>query len=271
MTAGELDPSEVFRKTELRWRARRTLRRCRELMGDYPVLLPIHLRCTPEGPERTITKRTQLVIEGYPRCGNTFATFALKAAHNDSIVISSHVHTPAQVKHAVRLGVPTLVVVREPVDTVASLVIAAPHVRLKRALREYIHHHREILPYRYGYVVGTFDRVTTDLNSVIDALNARFSTAFKHFAQSPEGVDAVFRAIDVHHAKVHSNKIAERVAPRPSIARKVEKEWLLGELQRPELAALVHEARATYLEFDTPSPNALVVPSVRRDQSQGSV
>ena len=91
-----------------------------------------------------------MVIEGFPRSGNTYATFALRHAERRAgreVVISSHVHTPSAVRAAVHGGFPTLLVIRRPLDTLVSLLIAVPHVRFGDALDEWLHHHRQILPY----------------------------------------------------------------------------------------------------------------------------
>src|SRR5438270_96173 len=70
----ELLSDELPLATRLRYQTRLSLRRCRELVGDNPVFLPLVLACTPEGRSRAITAgKTDVVVEGFPRCGNTFA------------------------------------------------------------------------------------------------------------------------------------------------------------------------------------------------------
>ena len=45
-------------------------------------------------------------------------------------------------------------------------------------------------------VVGEFARVTTDLGSLIEQMNARFGTAFTPFDHTPENVERVFAFIE---------------------------------------------------------------------------
>ena len=170
--------------------------------------------------------------------------------------VSSHVHVPAQVRRAVALGKPTLFVVREPVACLASLLTAAPHVRIKPAYEEYIHHHREVLPLVDDLVIGTFEQITTDFGLVVDALNARFGTSFARFEQTPENVDRVFARIDAHYEELYGDRASERVVPRPSAARKAEKAWLTAQLTLPRHAGLLAEAREVYaaLVERTPGP-----------------
>ncbi len=223
---------------------RRALRRIHRRLGDHPAALPLILRATPLGTERAITDRTELVIEGYPRSGNTFAVFAFQHAQPREVVVASHVHVPAQVVRAVQREVPTLVVVREPVATVASLVIAAPHVTLQRAFREYTHYHEILLPHRQGFVLADFDQVTTDLGSVITEVNRRFGTEFAPFVHTVEVEAEVLRAIDAHHLAVHGG--AEDLAPRPSGARTTRSETIVRAADGAALAKDRASARRVY-------------------------
>ena len=53
-----------------------------------------------------------------------------------------------------------------------------------------------LLPYRDRMVVGEFGRVTSDLGSLIEEMNARFGTAFTPFVHTPENVERVFAFIE---------------------------------------------------------------------------
>jgi hypothetical protein len=226
---------------------RRVLRRARQVIGDDPLFLPIVLRATPTGTVRRITPETDIVIEGFPRSGNTFAYFALRHAAGDDLVISSHVHTPSQVKLAVSERFPTLVVIRQPMDTITSLLIAAPHVPFESAIKEYIHHHREIFPLRDRFVIGSFDDVTKDFGAVTERINERFGTSFPLFANTEEDVEAVFAAIEENHRVLHGG--TENVVPRPSEARKAEKAWLVEQLSKKPYRTLMAEAEGVYTDF----------------------
>lgn len=222
------------------------MRRVHKLLGDHPAALPVVLRLTPLGTVRRIHDGTQLVVEGFPRSGNTFAVFALRRAQPGAVDVTSHVHVPAQVKLAVRRGVPTLLCVREPLGTTASLVIAAPHLPIDRALEEYVHHHRQLVPLLDGCLVADFEQITSDMGAVTVAVNERFGTAFVPFDHTPEHQAEVFAAIDEHHHQVHGG--TEHVVARPSEQRKADQARVHELLASSALAGLVAEAEGTYAE-----------------------
>lgn len=229
-----------------RARARLAVRRAHKLLGDHPAALPVVLRLTPLGTSRRIHAGTQLVVEGFPRCGNTFAVFALRSAQPDHVEVTSHVHVPAQVKLAVRRGLPTLLCVREPIGATTSLVIAAPHVPAHRALREYVHHHQQLLGLLEHCEVADFTQITTDMGAVTVAVNERFGTRLVPFEHTPEHEAEVFAAIDRHHREVHGD--TEHVVARPSEQRRADQARVRALLHSSALAGLVEEAEGTYRE-----------------------
>lgn len=239
---------EVFSHWRPRAELRRALRRVREWIGDYPVFLPVLLRATPKGTSRALSADTDLVVEGYPRSGNTFAVTALEFANPD-VVIKSHVHFPAQVRAAVHRSLPTMICIRQPIDSVASLLIAFPHIRIGAALREYIHHHEEMLDVADQVLIAPFDEITTDLAPITAELNERWGLQLKPFSHSAADTEAVFDRIDERNRLDHGKEASERLFARPSATRQGEKQWILYQLGSPRFAKRLARAEAIYAEL----------------------
>ena len=254
----EPDPPIAFDTQSPRALARRGLRRVRQALGDRPAFLPIVLRATPIGPSRRITPETELVIEGYPRSGNTFAHFAILQAEPGA-VITSRVHTPSQVKRAAAVGTPTLLTIRDPLDSITSTVVAAPHVPIRSLLEEYIHHYEQLYPYLDRVLVATFEEITTDFDVVIAALNDRFSLGFRPFEHTPEHTAAVFAAIEEHHREHWGDDQAG--LPLPIASQRALKARVRREVQRPEYAALLYEAQTVH---DTVAARSITAGAPRR-------
>ena len=91
---------------------------------------------------RLADRRTKICVEGYPSTGNTLATFVILRCWPDirAPQIASHRHSAAAVKSAVHRGVPTIVLVREPVTAIASNVVRFGH-SLETAADDYIDFH----------------------------------------------------------------------------------------------------------------------------------
>lgn len=233
-------------------RTRRQLRRARQLLGDHPVFLPLILRATPLGASRRIERTTRLVVEGFPRSGNTYASVALRHALDLDRpgLLASHVHTPSQVKLAVRRGLPTVLVVREPAEAVASLLVAAPHVRPAAAMREWVHHHRVLLGVRDRIVVTTLAEVTNDLAGLVDRINQRFDCDFAIPAAAP-AAEVVLATMTEQHRRVYGADL--RMAPWPAAERSALRSQARRLVDHPSTAPWRRQADELYALFVTGS------------------
>jgi hypothetical protein len=220
--------------------ARRFVRRAHELLGDAEPLLPLQLLLTPEpARDRWPTPATDLVVEGFVRSGNTFAVEAFRAAQPGPVRVASHVHLPAQLRRAVRLGLPTIVVVRRPADAVVSQVIWSPHVQPRSALRYWVHYYSEVLRFGPAVVIAPFERVTTDFGSVVEAVNHRFGTRFTPFRHTPAAVEAVFAAIEEREHRLRRSHTMAQTVSRTDESRSEAKAAVASRLGEPDLAPLV--------------------------------
>jgi len=146
------------------------------------------------------TDETELVIDGFPRSGNTFAVVAFQLAQPNPVRVSHHIHSPGHIRTAVMRGTPVMLTARQPRDAVVSCVIREPYVSLKQALRAYTTFYESLLSVRDRVVVADFDQITTDMGSVIDRINERFDTRFAAFAHTIPAASACFEIIE-HRAR----------------------------------------------------------------------
>jgi hypothetical protein len=151
-------------------------------------------RPPPLGPS------TDVVIEGFPRSANTFAVAAFRLAQPADVRIAHHRHAPAQVLGAAKIGVPALVLIREPEEAILSYVTRHPEIGMRQALKDYIRFYERVLPHRGRFVCATFKEVTSDFARVTRRLNDRFGTSFEEFVHTDEHVQEVFRRMDRYHA-----------------------------------------------------------------------
>lgn len=231
---------------------RRLLRRAKYAVGDQPALMPLFLRLTPEGTRRAITDKTDIVIEGFPRSGNTFAVFALRDA-NPQLSVASHIHHHGPIRIAAKRNLPLLVVIREPVECLSSYLIAGPHGQPQGVLEEYCSYHWALRETGSAAVIATFDQVTTGYAEVIERLRARFKIDLVPYTNSPEADARVFDGIKDDHARIHQRRKAAEVAPVPHAERREIKERHAAALRDPSLSPLLAKAESIYLELASQS------------------
>jgi hypothetical protein len=199
----------------------------KSIVAQYPSLaMPLARRRARRTGAAVLDETTDIVIEGFPRSGNTFAVAAFDFAQQGRVRIAHHIHAPAHVMAAVRAGVPALVLVREPEEAVLSYVVRR-HIPIGQALRGYLRFYRPLHRYRKAFVVGTFEEVTTDFGTTIEAVNRRFGTRFREFEHTDENVRACLEAIDRDYLRFsEGGEALEEIVARPSPLRSGLKEEL---------------------------------------------
>lgn len=165
-----------------------------------------------------ISQETDVVIEGFPRCGNTFAAIAFAMAQSEPVRLAHHLHAQVQIQKAIQWRIPVLVLTRDPVSAVASFVTREPDVTVSQALIQYGRFYRYVLACLENVVIADFHEITTNYAAVIQRLNARFGKVFKPYANSEEEDAKVFASIDALNKVVESGDWSK--AARPLSVRK---------------------------------------------------
>jgi hypothetical protein len=201
--------------------------------------------------ELVITDGTELVIEGYPRSGNTFAVAALQFAQPRPLQIARHTHLPAQVMEGVRRGLPTLVIVRNPRDAAISLVIREPEVTIARALERYRRYHDRIHACRSGFMVATFDEVTTGFGAVVERFNQTFGLSLTPFEHTAANCETVFKIVEDMERKDSAGVLREHRVARPSEWRRLQKMHLAEALADARHGSLLRDCDRLYEKYQT--------------------
>lgn len=195
----------------------------------------------PSHRHRRVTKRTALVIDGYPRSGNTYARAAFDYMNGTEMRVSSHLHHPDAIVRAVTLGLPALVLIREPRATMGSMVQFDDRLSGGRVLETWCLYYRTIEPYLDRIVLADFSEAIGDFGAVVERINERFGTAFKPYRQTPE-TDEELQAVIDRVARIHQPDRFEDVVSRPSTTRRSAEE-IVAQLDDSERGVLA-EAEA---------------------------
>lgn len=210
-------------------------------LGRHTLLFTLYYRHHPRFAPLVVCSDSEIVIEGFPRCANSFSVLAFERAQDRSIHIGHHLHAPAQIALGVRYGIPVLVLIRDPVSAAASLITRHPEITPTQALRQYVNFYECVQYYGDRVVVADFRKVTSDYARVIEAVNYRFDTAFQPYINSQTEDEAVFREIDSLNSTNEggaSNQLA-----RPSDEKKV---LLDAARLRIEHDPLITQARSVF-------------------------
>jgi len=169
--------------------------RVRLIVAKYPILyIPLKKL---QGKYGIIDKNTEIVIEGYPRCANSFAEAAFRVSQNRNVNIAHHTHAPAQVVAAVRKRIPVILVFRNPDDAVVSRIIREKNISLKQAYKEYIWFYQSIYHIIDRCVLSNFETTTKSFGCIIQKVNDKYGVNFNIFDDfNPEMTQKAHNLVD---------------------------------------------------------------------------
>ena len=140
-------------------------------------------------------KNTDIVIEGFPRSANTYAVLAFEQAQTTKQVIAHHLHAEAQLLLAIKHNIPAIILIREPIDAISSLLIRDNSYTATVALQRYITFYSMIKSHCDYVVLADFSLVTTNFSEVIKQCNNKFSKNFSTNVTTKENQKAIFEQI----------------------------------------------------------------------------
>lgn len=203
-------------------------------------------------PSKRITlarRDTAIVIDGFLRSGNTFSVAAFIVANGADHHLGRHLHGAPHLLRAVRLGLPAVLLIRQPGPAVSSYLVRRPTLTPDDALVEYLDFYRTAWKVRDGFVVGLFDDVVRDFGSVTEAVNRRFGTSFVPFVPGPENDAAAFELVEEMNRLECRGEVVETHVGRPSAERDERKREIREAMRRPRTVALLREADDLYQRY----------------------
>ena len=140
------------------------------------------------------TKDTDIVIEGFWRCANHYAVFAFKNAEKNTN-IAHHFHASAQIKIAIKKNIPSLVLIRNPFDCIASCLVFEPNTKPQYFIEYYKQFYISLMDLRHNFIISDFDETITNFGDVMKKINKKFIRNFRIFDNSKENINKVFKEI----------------------------------------------------------------------------
>jgi len=127
--------------------------------------------------ELLVSNNTGLVIDGFPRSGNTFCAVSFRKFQKKKIQISHHTHSPANIKRALKLNIPVILLIRKPEDSLKSLMIMFPYMSFSIISFWYYIFYRSLLLYRDKLLIIDFEILTKEYQLMLERYNKKFNSS----------------------------------------------------------------------------------------------
>ncbi|NVK53866.1 MAG: hypothetical protein HWD85_13100 [Flavobacteriaceae bacterium] len=199
-----------------------------------------------------LRKKTKYIIEGFPRSGNTFAFNYFKFIRYPSGYnlgeIGHHSHLPYQIILGIKRNLPILLLIREPVDSISSLLLKR-NISIKQLpfygqyfLRMYVRYYSSLLSFKSNIFVVPF----TDLISKPEFVLYEFSKFYSLDIEVDKKRDLSDNVLQ-HIFNVNRSKVASVLHLAVPSDEKIKRKLFISEILNN--LAEISEAKEIYNEF----------------------
>ena len=189
-------------------------------------VVALRLMSRGENPLDYIVKKnhTDICIDGYPRSANSFSVRMFRQSNPDSN-IAHHTHAVANLSKSLVYGVPVVVLIRDPRQSIVSSVIAHRKNTISEEMHRYIDFYAWVLERVDCFVIADFDDVVNNFNMIIRSVNEKNNSSFLLLKDIDDADTKVKNDIEKRFDKLGQSKMSH-IKPIPTKNRNEEKDRL---------------------------------------------
>jgi hypothetical protein len=183
-------------------------------LGRSAILYPLlhRLRGAPRSGN-LVGDETDLCIEAPSGSGNSFFVNGFRMINPD-VRVAHHHHVAAQLERSAARRVPTLVILRNPIECVASRSQGAPWLT-GPVFSQWIRFFEAAEALQAAILSLSFESVTRDPGGAVEGINVRFGCDFETRFPEPE---QVFTQMDAAYTEALTERMRNPNRPDPARA-----------------------------------------------------
>lgn len=186
-------------------------------------------------------EETSLVVEGYPRSGNTLTVDCLNLLGGRELKIAHHTHAVENVLIGKRLGKPVVILFREPSAAILSFKIFSGK-EIEFCAKRYVDFYKKVLQFEDEFCFINFEAIVSDFNVAVRAINKYSGLDIPVSGCVSELIENARRLQMARAVKQHGHKHVER-SGFPSKEREKMKQTYRSEVEgymsgHPEISSV---------------------------------
>ena len=201
--------------------------------------------------ELAIRKGMDLCVEGYPRSANTYGVLLIEKYANKKLEIAHHLHMPSQVKLASSWGIPSVLLIRKPMQAIPSLILREQGISHWNAVNWYNLFHEELIPHKDEMIIWDFEELINQPIKCLQELDRR--TNLVEMDRDLEKIEneSIFKEIDRLDKETKEGQDLTLVNSRPNKQKSKAKQVVTRELlDNPRYKKMIEKSEELY-EFFT--------------------
>ena len=147
----------------------------RRIFMSNPILFKFWFNNFRKSRLNLPSNKDSFYFDGYPRSGNSYFTNLTREIY-PKMSFSHHLHTIGAIKISLKKNIPTLIIVRNPLDSIASLYVMKNkdevfnNKLLNKHIKDYIKYHEFVLKNINRLKIVEFQRLINEPQLFLDSL-----------------------------------------------------------------------------------------------------
>jgi len=121
--------------------------------------------------------------------------FSFLFSQKKQMVIAHHFHASAQIKMAVKLNIPTIILIRNPYDCISSSLIFSPDKNPLFFIKYYKVFYSSLEKIKHKCIVSDFKNTTENFDKIIELVNRKYKSDFEVFDNQSKNINIVLKNI----------------------------------------------------------------------------
>lgn len=197
------------------------------------------------------SETTDICVEGFESSANSYTYNVIKYLGNN-LSIAHHCHTPASVKIAVEKQVPTLILFRDPLNAIPS-VVSRFRPNIYEAIIAYIEFYKTVLSLEDRVMLVSFEEATQHTEQMLRNIENKLDVSFLPYTS----FDEVDEAVKAHIREWKKRSKNPSTTPLPTESREQLKRALRSRMvqepkykQAADVYRLIKEAYQAHKKTD---------------------
>lgn len=200
-----------------------------------------------------LTNTTTVVVDSYPRCGNSFFEAAFNMAQKGREVVAHHSHAAGQVLAGVKKGLPCIVLIREPEAAISSFYeMSEGKYSIQLLTREFVTFYSSLLPVIDKLIIVETSMMEARFRNLMVHLHDQYGLKVEPYEIDTAMRAQLFRVVD-EVGRQRNGFVAERYSDSLNSAEKQARRRKLDAIRAmvgaSENANNLRRAQALYKAF----------------------
>jgi len=128
------------------------------------------------------------------------------------MVVAHHFHASAQIKMAVKLNIPAIILIRNPYDCIASSLVFSPDKNPLFFIKYYKVFYNSLEKIKHKCIISDFKNTTENFDKIIELVNRKYKSDFEVFDNQSKNINIVLKNIKNENIKSMNRNLNDEIA-----------------------------------------------------------